>query len=218
MRWLLVLVALPLGLFASAGEKPDTVSVRLHAEGVESETATFVTPVTLYNPPKETFIRRIPIVTERDFEAFFPFVAPDGTIGAYFKLDADGTHKLTQFTVESQGRLAIALINGRVAGAMLVDKRITDGILHIPSGFTALEVAQLQAKFPTIGKEREFAEQKVLAREAIRKAKASQPKSTPTPKPKPTPRPKNAVPAPMPAAPPTAGFFPAASPAPSPGR
>ncbi len=43
---------------------------------------------------------------------------------------------------------------------MQVDKKIKDGLLMVPAGFTPLEIAQLQSKFPTIGKEKDFATQK----------------------------------------------------------
>ena len=75
-------------------------------------------PVTLINPPKQTVIRKVPIVTERDIVAFYPFAAADGTFGCYFKLDASGTNKLMQHTIEYRDTLVVAMVNGRVASAM----------------------------------------------------------------------------------------------------
>lgn len=184
MRSLLFFCLLPLAAL-SAGESPQgstEVQIRLHAEGLEQEGPTFVTPITLITPPKKIFIRKIPIVNERDIAAFYPFAAADGSIGAYLKLDADGTHKLHQHTVEKLDTLVVAMINGRIASAMMVDKQVKDGVLLIPSGFLPIEIAKLQTKFPVIGREKEFSEQKKKAFAALREARKNQPKPTPQPK------------------------------------
>lgn len=183
MRRFFLLCLLPFApLLAGESSQGNTVMIRLHTEGLAQEGETFVVPVTLINPPKQTFIRKVPIVTERDIKAFYPFAAADGTIGCYFRLDADGTHKLHQHTVEKLDTLVVAMINGRVACAMMVDKQTKDGILPIPSGFTRMEIVQLQTKFPIMGKEKEFEEQKKKALAALKEAKKNQPKATPEPK------------------------------------
>lgn len=183
MRSVLLFCLLPLvPLFAGESKKGNDVMIHLYTEGGEHEGPTFVSPVVLQNPPKKTFIRKVPIVTQHDFSAFYPFAAPDGTIGCYFKLDNNGTHKLHQHTVEKLDTLVVAMINGRVACAMMVDKQIKDGILPIPSGFLPIEVAQLQTKFPIIGKEKEFDAQKKKALAAIKESEKNQPKATPAPK------------------------------------
>jgi hypothetical protein len=183
MRRILLCLLLPLApAFAGESRQSSAVQIRLHAEGAAHESETFVVPVTLTNPPKQTFIRRVPIVTERDIVAFYPFAAHDGTIGCYFKLDADGGHKLHQHTVEKLDTLVVAMINGRVACAMVVDKQVKDGILSIPSGFLPMEIARLQTKFPIMGKEKEFAEQKKKALAAIKETEKNAPKPTPKPK------------------------------------
>ncbi|TSA31472.1 MAG: hypothetical protein D4R65_11085 [Verrucomicrobiaceae bacterium] len=149
----LVLSVLPL----HAGEKkPPPVSIRLHSEGNEKEGDSFVTPIELTNPQKKIFIRRVPILTERDIKKFLPFPGRDGMVGAYFFLDPHGADKLEQFTTEDRGKLAVVMINGRVGAALKVDKRVTDGILFVPGGIMPNEVALLQAKYPVIGRESEF--------------------------------------------------------------
>ncbi len=175
---------------STADDKPSPVTVRLHAEGKESEGPTFGTPVTLLLPPKKIIMRKVPIISERDFVAFYPFPTKDGTLGAYFKLDAHGTNKLASHTTEFRDTLAVALINGRVACALMVDKKITDGLVYIPSGFLSKEIAQLQTKFPTIGKEKDFPEQKKNALAALKEDAKKEPKVKPKPKPKPTPKAK----------------------------
>lgn len=138
------------------------VTVRLHAEGNSKGGDSFVAEIQLFNPQKKIFIEKVPIISEKDVVAFYPFPAQDnsGSIGAYFQLDANGTNKLEQHTTASRDTLDVVLINGRVGPAMQVDKKIKDGLLMVPSGFSPLEITQLQTKFPIIGKEKEFATQK----------------------------------------------------------
>jgi len=144
-------------LLVCAGQtKPAPVSIRVFCEGNEKEGESFVTPVELTNPQKRVFLRKVPIVTERDFLSFYPFPGRDGMIGAYFRLDAHGSDKLDQFTTEDRGKLAVIMINGRVAAAMRVEARVKDGILFVPGGILPNEVALLETKYPVIGRESEF--------------------------------------------------------------
>jgi len=182
---ILLLSLLPLA--AQAGEKkPAALAVRLHAEGNPKDGATFGTSIQLAYPKQKIFIKKVPVVTENDFVSFYPFSAGNGTLGAYFKLDPNGTNKLEAHTVESRGSLSVAMIAGRVASAMRVDKKITDGILVIPSGFLPEEILLLQTEFPTIGMEKDFKEQKAKALAEIRdrqkRAEAAQPKPTAKPR------------------------------------
>jgi hypothetical protein len=180
MRRLLALVLLPLTL--GAAEQKSTITVRLHAEATKHEGETFVVPVTLMHPPKQTYIRRVPILNEKDFVKFYPFAADDGTVGAYFQLDANGTNKLHQHTVEKLDTLVVAMINGRVACAMQVGGRISDGVLLIPSGFHPREIVELQAKFPIMGREKEFEAQQKKAKSALAEARKKEAKASPAPK------------------------------------
>lgn len=183
-RLSLLLLLLPLPPLNAAEQNiSSAVTVRLHAEGKQQDTETFVTPINLTNPPKQIFIRKVPIVTERDIASFYAFPAADGSLGVYFRLDADGAHKLEQHTTEARDTLVVAMVNGRVASALQVDKKIKDGLLYIPAGFLPLEVAELQTRFPVIGKEKEFSEQKKKASEALKELRAKQKAAAkPTPK------------------------------------
>jgi hypothetical protein len=176
-RLALIFLLLPLLAFG-AEQKPPAISIRLHAEGNPREGEPFVVPVTLLNPPKQTVIRKVPIVTERDVVAFYPFHAADGTLGCYFKLDANGANKLLQHTVEYRDTLVVAMVNGRVACAMMVGQKITDGIMPFPSGFLPREIVELQARYPIIGKEKEFPEQKKKALAALKDVRKKESKES----------------------------------------
>ena len=150
-----LLVLLPLTVHAGA-KKPSPVGIRVFCEGNEKEGESFVTPVELTTPQKRVFLRKVPIVTEKDFTAFYPFPGRDGMVGAYFRLDAHGSDKLDQFTTEDRGKLAVIMVNGRIAAALRVEERVKDGILFVPGGILPNEVALLETKIPVMGRESEF--------------------------------------------------------------
>jgi hypothetical protein len=176
-RILSLVLALSLPLAARAAKGPD-ITVRLNAEGNPKEGETFTAPITLTNPPKEIVVQIVPIITEKDIVAIYPFTNGDGSIGSYLKLDANGQNKLEQYTASQRDTLAVAFINGRVGCAMMVDKKITDGILLIASGFQPREIAVLQTKFPTMGDEKNFAAQKKKALELLKEVTKNE-KATP---------------------------------------
>ncbi len=182
MRRYLLFFLLPIFSLQAAEKYP--VTIRLHAEAKETDSATFAVPVDLTFPKKHTWMDKVPIVNERDIVSFYPF-PNNGSIGAYFQLDADGTNKLAQHTMDKKDTLVMVLINGRLACVMLCDKKITNGLMMIPYGFSPEEVLQLQTRYPTMSKEKEFSAQKKKAEGRLAEIKKSQPKPTPTPKPTP---------------------------------
>jgi hypothetical protein len=175
MRRLLMILPIFLAMSPLWAGKPAPVSIRLLAEGNEREGESFVTPVELANPKKRIFIRKVPILSERDIKAFYPFAGKDGLVGAYFRLDPHGTDKLEQFTTEDRGKLAVVFVNGRVAAALRVDARVTDGILYVPGGILPGELIQLQAKYPIIGRESDFGKKPPKATKATPQPKPAAP-------------------------------------------
>jgi hypothetical protein len=145
----------PSHLMAGSKKSPD-VTIRLHAQGDKAVGESFVTEVELNNSKQKIFIQKVPALSERDIKTFYAFPGNDGMIGAYFRLDAHGTNKLFQFTQEEKGRIAVVLINGRIASAIMVQPGSNDGIFYVPGGFMPEEIAHLQKKFPIIGRESEF--------------------------------------------------------------
>jgi hypothetical protein len=151
---LLACLVLPSPVFAG-GKKAPPLTIRVHCEGTPSDGSSFVTDLELSDGRKIS-IRKVPVVNERDIEAFHAFPGIDGLAGAYFRLDAHGANKLQQLTVEDKGRTAVVLINGRVASAMKITGTVNDGILYVPGGFLPQEVQALESRYPGIGRESEF--------------------------------------------------------------
>jgi len=154
---LLILLAtlIPSTLLAG-GKKSPPLTIRLHGEGSASDGPSFSSEIQLNNPPVKIFMRNVPVTSERDIKAFFPFSGNDGQAGAYFRLDAHGANKLQQFTVEEKGRTAIVMINGRIVANMKINAGVNDGILYVPGGILPEEILLLEKQFPVIGRESEF--------------------------------------------------------------
>lgn len=149
LRFLLPLLAL---LFVAAAKKKEPeVTIRFHTEVRQHGGESFVVPVMLQNPPRRTFISKVPAISERDVVAIYPFPAPDGTMGCALKLDEHGRIALDTLSVESRSSALIGIVNGRQVVEMQIDKRVSDGILTIPSGILLPEIQQLEKKFRIMG-------------------------------------------------------------------
>lgn len=149
-----VLLAIAIaGPLYSGGKKSTPVTIRLHGEAPASDGASFSAEITLLHSHEKMRIAKVPVLSERDIKAFLPFPGTEGSIGAYFRLDAHGANKLQQFSIEDKGGRAVVLVNGRVASLLLIDKTVKDGILYVPGGIMPGEVQQLKKSFPLIGEE-----------------------------------------------------------------
>jgi len=155
---LLALFAL-LPASSAGGKKAPPIAIRLHCEGTATDGPSFIAELTLQDGTKLP-IRKVPVVNERDITAFYPFPGNDGLAGAYFRLDAHGSHKLQQLGVEDKGRTAVVLVNGRPASILKITGTVRDGILYVPGGLLPQEILQLEGHFPIIGRESEFGKKK----------------------------------------------------------
>lgn len=139
-------------MFIAAAKKQPTVTIRFHTEANEQDTKTFATPVKFQTPPRDGFIQKVPAISERDIAAIYPFPAKDDTMGCAFKLDVHGQIALDALSIERRGTSLVVFVNSRQVVDIFIDRRVSDGIITIPSGLTSQEIAILQKKFPQIGK------------------------------------------------------------------
>jgi hypothetical protein len=152
MTRLVLLTIFAAALLCTGGAKKPTIDLRIHGEGIAAEAPTFAFPAALING-RETFLARMPLITQREVRAIYPFPAADGTQGVYLKLDAHGSGLLQQHTMERSGRLLVVLLNGRQVSNLVVDRPITDGIVSIPRGLGEGDIEMLTTVFPVIGQE-----------------------------------------------------------------
>jgi len=180
--------------FAGAS-KQSAVAVRFYGQGGGAgEGSDFSQPVPLLGSGRTIYMQTMPLITEKEITAYYPFQATDGsgTMGAYFKLDAHGSNLLGQHTMAHRTEYMLAFFNGRHIVDLRIDRGVTDGIVCIPHGLTPTDVELLSITFPEIGHESVSPSQKKkeLAAKEKQQAKSAKPgkaKSTPTPMPIPAP-------------------------------
>ena len=146
-RLLLPLLALS---FLAAARKP-TLSIRFHTEGSSSSGSSFVMDTTLPGSTKTLTMSKVADISENDIAAIYPFPAADGSMGCALKLDTHGTFILSSISQEYRGSLLLGFVNARAVTAMLIDRKVSDGVITIPRGLTPSEIALMQKAFPTLG-------------------------------------------------------------------
>lgn len=160
--------------FAHAGaKKQSAVSVRVYGQGgIEGED--FAQKVPLLNSSRTVYMQTLPLISERDIVAYYPFPARDnsGTYACYFKLDNHGSDLLSQHTMANRDTYLLAFFNGRHIADIYIDRGVSDGILYIPTGLREGDLELLSMTFPEIGNEKG----------------GTHKRPAPTPIPKPTPR------------------------------
>ena len=145
-RFLLPLLAL---IFLAAASKPK-LSLRFHTEAHSSSGAAFATSAPLPDSSNTISISKVADISENDVTAIFPFQAQDGSLGCAFKLDTHGRITLDSLSQEYKGALLLGFVNGRAVTAMVIDRRVSDGVITIARGLTPAEIALMKKAFPTL--------------------------------------------------------------------
>jgi len=150
MRYRFLLI-LALGLCClGMGQNKLPLSVRFYTQTSSNDSDSFSTAVTLLNGQRTT-VDDIAAISERDIVAIYPYPVADGSGGCAFKLDDHGTIALDSLSSAKRGTFLIETINGRQIADILIDKRVSDGIVTIPAGINTDEMKDLLKKFPVIG-------------------------------------------------------------------
>ncbi|MFZ4716892.1 MAG: hypothetical protein ACOYMT_05045 [Chthoniobacterales bacterium] len=148
----LLLAMEPRLLAGSSNKKKDQFTIRIHGEGSSEDGEKFVIPVELLDGRK-AHLSIMPLLTEHEVKSVYPFKSPDGSGGAYLRLDGHGSNLLTQYSMEKRGSVLAVMVNGRQAVDVLVDAPVKDGLFVIPRGLTMADEARLVNGFPLMGQE-----------------------------------------------------------------
>ncbi len=137
-----------------SNRKKEVFTIRIHGEASPEDGEKFSVPMVLLDGRK-TALAIMPLLNEHDIRSVLPFKAPDGTGGAYLRLDGHGANLLTEYSVEHTGRgkVLAVMVGGRQVSNLIVDAPVKDGIFVIPSGMTMVEEAKLVNAFPITGEE-----------------------------------------------------------------
>ena len=147
--------ALALALPCHGMSRKPVVTVRFHVETNAGDTDTFAMPVNLLFQRRSTHVSRVPAFSEKQIKAILPFEAGDGTWGCAFQLDVQGRIRLETMSTDNRGAAMVVFI-GTKGGLhqvvdMIIDRPVTDGVITIPKGLTALEIAALRKQFKDLG-------------------------------------------------------------------
>jgi hypothetical protein len=181
-------------------QKPK-VTVRFHAETNPNDTSTFSMPAKLMYAQRAATLGRVPVLSERDIKAIFPFKTTDGSYGCVFQFDEQGRIRLEQVSSSQQGTALVTYVATKAGqhqvADMLVDRPVTNGRITVPRGLTEIEVSVMKKQFKVLGeespkdkKEREKREEEQKKKEAQltegfidRKRDTTQPPAAPGPLP-----------------------------------
>jgi hypothetical protein len=145
----LLILVLCLGCLGMGRKKAD-INIRFYTQTTQQDTDSFSAPVTLLNG-QQTYVDQIASISERDIVSVYPFTVADGSGGCAFKLDDHGQIALDSLSVEKRGTLLIAAINGRQVADVMIDRRVSDGIVTIPSGINTDEMKAILTRFHVMG-------------------------------------------------------------------
>ena len=160
MRQRFLILPLLLGLCClGMGKKHEPFNIRFYTEAAQGDTDSFSEPLELLNG-QQVYLDEIANISERDIVAVYPYPVDDGSGGCAFKLDDHGTDSLDSLSNEKRGSLLIATISGRQVADILIDQRVTDGIVTIPNGITTDEMKIILKKFPIMGSKKAAKKQK----------------------------------------------------------
>ena len=145
------LVLLP--ALAWAGGKKDAVldaTFHLQTEPGEGKLKVFQVPTA----GEQITYRLSPEFSRKDYIAFRPFPADDGvSYGIIFQLNKTAAQRLANIGNAYRGRYLLAMVNGQVRDAVLIDKAPNDGLLVIWQRVSAAEVRLADEYLPRIGQD-----------------------------------------------------------------
>lgn len=139
------------GLVAHAGgKKGDETAISFHLQAEETDNAKMTFPQ-LTNG-KQLMFKRSPEIITKDIAAFKPFPSQDGDgAGLVIQLKPTPKNRFTAISNANVNRWMVAMVNGRVVDAVIIDRQVEDGVLVIWKGVGDAEITALDKKFPRIG-------------------------------------------------------------------
>ena len=123
---------------------------RVHAEANERDTEVFSASAKAKISGKEVTIEKAASISEDDVVAFTVYQAADGTLAALLLLDDHGRDTLDSLSVEHRAQHLFVFMNGRILTEFLVDRRVSDGKIFIPSGITVADLRLMKKDWKLI--------------------------------------------------------------------
>lgn len=154
-RAILAILIFPLlaPLAGAAGKKNEKFSISFHLEAEATDNPKMIFQQMVGGRAK--VFKRVPEIHSKDIASFAPFPTADGDYGLVLRLHPAAVNRIHAVTTANQGRWLVALVNGRVADAVLIDKPVSDGRMVIWKRVMLADITLMDEVLPRIGKEQE---------------------------------------------------------------
>ena len=150
MKWLVVVIAMVVAAHGvrASGSKPGAgVSFHLETEAGANPKLVFEQEVL----GEKRWFFRTPEISNIDVEAFSPFPSDDEvSYGLVLRLTKRGASRVAALTNANTGRWLLAMVNGRLADAVIIDQQVDDGFLVIWRGVTPAEIREFDKQRPRL--------------------------------------------------------------------
>lgn len=149
-----VLLALCPGLTAHAGgKKGEKTGISFHIQADPTDNPKMI--FAQMTNGKQLVYRRNPEIMTKDIMAFNPFPSQDGDgYGVLLQLKPSAKNRFAAITNAGVNRWMVAMVNGRVVDAVIIDKQVDDGYVVIWKGIGKAEIDAFDAKVPRIGEKK----------------------------------------------------------------
>lgn len=138
----------------AGGNADENPAVSFHIETDHAENPKMVFPVQAGG--KTRYFRRIPELGLRDVAAFRPFPGDDdaATYGVVLQLKKTAGRRLSSISNANQGRMLLAMTNGRPVDMVEIDQPVDDGFIVIWKGVTEADIRLYDESMPRIGEDK----------------------------------------------------------------
>jgi preprotein translocase subunit SecD len=137
---------------AAGGKKGDNAGISFHLETEEGGNPKMVFQQLVAG--KERWFTTTPEISTRDIASFSPFPSQDpGSYGVALQLDRRGSNRLGALTTANKDKFLVAVVNGRVVDAVIIDKQVSDGMMIIWKGVTLPEIKAFDKVKPRLGED-----------------------------------------------------------------
>jgi preprotein translocase subunit SecD len=94
----------------------------------------------------------MPEISTQDMVSFNPFpTEAGGDYGVVFALKENAARRFAAVTSANQGRWLVAVANGRVVDAVVIDKQVDDGMIVIWKDITLPDIGVFDETLPRTG-------------------------------------------------------------------
>ena len=137
-------------LASAAGKRAPDLNVSFHLQAEPGDRNVFKQ----LTAGKEVLFLKSPAISTKDIVAFRSFPADDqNSYGVVFQLGKTAANRLRNLSTAHQGKILLAVVNGQVRDAVVIDKPVNDGLVVIWKWISLAEVRSTDQHLPRIGED-----------------------------------------------------------------